>query len=523
MKKLQRFWRNEHLWLFLILLITVFLYFYHIVDWQYFSYDQARDFLIIKRILVDKKLTLIGPSLGVADGAYLPPFYYYLTAPFLLLSHFHLWGPDILCVFLGIGGILVFYFLAKEMFGVKPVLLATSFYAFNPFIIQAARHIRNPHLLPPLLLIFAFSSRRFLEKPSGILLFCASLSLGVAISLHITAIFFLPILIFLVAKQFRRRKFLSALFSILFCFSFYLPVFFFDLRHNFIVSKAVVTFFAEGESLWMQKLIRLSTFFYKIPLILFSGNYQKELLSLRSLPILPLEKVNFFPLNWWGILKLVFALITIFFIIYYSYKGLKYKPEKKKNFLFVIIFTFLGFGVSLLLPRGYSYFYYFYNLFPFLYLQLAGAFFMLLKKQKGFLAPFVIVFLVIIPLLPKGLRNETRPESYFLPPVGVISKDILEKKYDQDQVVLVSNLADSYRWEKNALEYRYFLEAIKDLKVLGDQVGDYQRANVLYLIDEGALKEPLSLGGMEMEAFGPKKVEKVWQVATGQKIYKLTR
>jgi len=54
-------------------------------------------------------------------------------------------------------------------------------------------------------------------------------------------------------------------------------------------------------------------------------------------------------------------------------------------------------------------------------------------------------------------------------------------------------------------------------------VGDYQQARVLYLVDEGDLKEPLKLGGMEMEAFAPKKIDKVWQVGTGQKIYKMTK
>jgi len=147
-----------------ILVIGAILRLYNLSVWQYFSYDQARDFLIIKKILLEGKFTLIGPSLGIADGAYLPPFYYYLTAPFLLLSRFHLWGPDFFSVLIGLGGVIVFYLLAKEMFGKKPAFLASLFYTLNPYMIQASRHIRNPHLQPLFLLLFAFYVLKFLEN-----------------------------------------------------------------------------------------------------------------------------------------------------------------------------------------------------------------------------------------------------------------------------------------------------------------------------------------------------------------------
>ncbi len=89
--------------------------------------------------------------------------------------------------------------------------------------------------------------------------------------------------------------------------------------------------------------------------------------------------------------------------------------------------------------------------------------------------------------------------------------------------VIAANVADNFRWEKNGIEYRYFLEAIYKLPVLGSEKDDYVQANVLYLIDEGGLKDPLKLGGMEMEAFTPKKIDRVWKIETGQTVYKLIK
>jgi len=96
------------------------------------------------------------------------------------------------------------------------------------------------------------------------------------------------------------------------------------------------------------------------------------------------------------------------------------------------------------------------------------------------------------------------------------------KSGSNDKVAVAANINESNRWEKNGIEYRYFLESLYELPFLGSKENDYKSANVLYLIDEGDLKEPLKMGGMEMETFRPAKIEKVWEVETGQKIYKMT-
>ena len=63
----------EFIFLCLITALAIFLRFYRINELHFFTYDQARDDLIVKRILVDHQWTLLGPQSSM-PGVYLPLF-----------------------------------------------------------------------------------------------------------------------------------------------------------------------------------------------------------------------------------------------------------------------------------------------------------------------------------------------------------------------------------------------------------------------------------------------------------------
>lgn len=525
---MRKTFRNETFWIGLVLILAAFLYLWEIKDRQYFSYDQARDYLIVKRILVDKKLTLIGPSIGIVDGAYLPPLYYYLLTPALMISKFHLWGPDVLSALFGVLAVLFFYLLARDIFGFYPAVIGSLFFTLNPFLIQAARHARNPHWLPVFVLLLAISFKRYYLDKKRNYLFIVFISLAVGICLHPTAIVFLPVLVFLSWQEFKNRKTKRLLFlSILVFTLFFLPVIFFDLRHGFLISKALLNHFLGKGNLsfgqnFLGRITRFLIFLLKIPIVFFSGTFKKELLSLRSMPISSLEKINLVSLaDRFDLFKLVIAGLGWLIVIFLNRIGLKSK--QKKIYQISLLLVILGFGVNFLLPLNYSYFYYFYNLFPFLLLLLSGALYQILRTfrptpvKKVFLT-IVFLFLAVLPLLPGGLKTEIRSEKYFLPACEIIAEDLSGRK-----AVIAGNNLDQERWEHNGLEYRYFLETTFKSRLLGVEVDDYRLANVLYFIDESKIDDPLKFRGMEMEAFGPGKIEANWQAETGQKIYKMGR
>lgn len=527
MKKLLHVLKSEYFWLSLIILLGAFLRFWKIEEWQYFSYDQARDYLIIKRIILDHKLTLVGPTV-LAPGVYLPPFYYYSLIPVLLISEFHLVGPDVYTAFLGTMSILIFFLLVKDLFGKKPALLSSLIFSLNPYLIHSSRHAWNPNTIYFFTLLFALSFERYLFDRKRNCLILASFCLSWAINLHYTALMLLPLLIFLWIKEFNQEKLSRQLLLSWFIFLFFIsPIFLFELRHNFPNTKGILTFFrgqSNNMSFWRilrQRILKMLVDWIKMPLVFFSGLNQSDNLTISSPPISPFDKVSLLnDIHDWSVkLKLAFFPMVVALPFFGLSKILR--SEKGRFIKVTFLFLGLGFMIRLFFPPNSFYFYHYTFLFPFSFLVVSLLFYILLENIKirpRIAGTLIAVIFCFASWLPKKIIDEPRTEKYFLPSCEIMAKDFDTKV----KTVIAANVNETTRWEHNGLEYRYFLEAIYRLPLSNWEKDDYEKADVLYLIDEGDLPEPLKLGGMEMEAFGPQKIEKVWRVETGQKIYKLT-
>lgn len=524
MEKIKKYFTSEWFWFGLIILIGAFLRLYKLEEWQYFTYDQARDYLIIKKMIVDGKLTLVGPTVSIAPGFFLPPFYYYSLAPFLWLFKFRLLGPDLYTTLFGIASIYVFYLLVKDLFNNKAALFCSFVFALNPYIIHTSRHAWNPNTIIFYILLFAFAGERYLFAKKRKYLLLVSFSLAWAISLHLTAVVFTPFLFYLFYKDIKAKKINLLNTSSLAPFViFFLPLVVFDLRHSFQVSKAGISFLknqSSGSPLLPELIHRGSQFFYdllKVPIMLMTGFFLERNITVRPSDISLLSDIRLS--NFSGSLDILkFALLMCAAIgLGISLKSLK----KDKRVIFVFSFVTLGFLIRFLFPITYFFFYYYLSLFPFIILLLGFLFEscqrkpLLIKK----LPVFSVAILSVLSLFPNFVKTDTRNEKYFSEAVKAIAKDYESGK----TVAIAANPNDRGRWEKNGLEYRFFLESKYSLPLGGWEPVDYREAEVLYLIDEGNLSDPLTLKGMEMGSFGPKKIEKVWEVPTGQKIYKMVK
>jgi 4-amino-4-deoxy-L-arabinose transferase-like glycosyltransferase len=518
MKNLKKVFGTDIFWLLLILSIGVFVRFWRINLWQYFTYDQARDYLIVKRIIVDHKLTLVGPTV-LAPGVYLPPFYYYSLIFPLLLFKFHLFGPDLYTALLGSLSIIVFFYLAKDFFGRFSAILASFIFALNPYLIQASRHAWNPNTISLFTLLFAFSFTKFTEQSKGKYLILAAFSLSWALNLHYTVVVFLPLLAYLFYKEFSQRKFSRYfLLAILVFVLFVSPLGFFELRHNFPNLKGISHFLESGSALKVgPKIVAVVTNAVKMPTTLIMGLNQEHNLTINPSHILLFDQINPFLGGTLTKFKIVIGfLLTLsgLFIL------LRSKTVPARVARMVGLFFSFGLLIRLIFPPGSFYFYHFTFLFPFVLLLPAVIFLSLSFSKPGRIAAiFLAVLISFLAFGSSSLKNEVKTESYFLSAAKVIAKDNLST----DKIAVAANLADPFRWDHNALEYRYFLETVYKIPSQNWESKDYKSANVLYLIDERGLKEPLKLGGMEVEAFAPRRIEKMWTTSNGQKIYKMKR
>lgn len=528
LKKRARRNKVELITLLFILGLAAFFRLWRLEETQYFTYDQARDFLIVKRIIVDRKLTLIGPTVLI-PGVYLPPLYYYSLVPALFIFNFHLLGPDIYTALLGVGAVFVFYLLSKELFGKLVASLTSLVFATLPMLVATSRQAWNPNTTCLFSLLFIFFIWKFLKERRWFWLYGASAVLGWGLNLHYSMIVLMPFLFLTFAWNAKKSyKFpLKPLFNLVILILFLSPLFLFELRHGFSISKNILTFFHQqsGESqAFISRFSRVLVDVFKMPFVLLAGHLIPGVESVKPSHIVLLDQLPIFSLKLspWQDFYFWFSLLITALIFITGVAAIVFQKDKKGLFL-VFSWLVLGTAIRLIIPLGSFYFYTYTFLFPAGLLLLANLIHVLTKWKRG----IVIVWIIIIIFLISGLRElfslptSKRSENYFQEAVTVIADDYFSQ--EPFDYVVAANNADPQRWDHNGLEYRYFLEALHALPRSGWEAADYQRAEALYLVDEGGLSDPLVLGGMEMESFKPTQVEKTWRLSNGDKVYKLVR
>ncbi len=240
--------KEFNLFVFLFLLIVAILAFfvrvYRVSDLLGFYYDQGRDALRIWEFWYKGKPFLVGPTTGL-QGIFLGPFYYYLIAPFYLVSGGNPIFPAIFLSFLSVVGIPLTFYLGWKMQNFLTGVVSSLISAFSYYIVLAGRWLANPTpiLLTSVLIIFLMW--RILDGGSKKeLKFCWLLFIAlVSISLHFevaSAVFYIPTLlvfyIFVYLTVIKSLPSIKTLFLgfLIFAFSL-LPQIFFNFRHDNIL------------------------------------------------------------------------------------------------------------------------------------------------------------------------------------------------------------------------------------------------------------------------------------------------
>lgn len=274
-----------------------------------FGFDQGRDYLAVKNIVVDHKLTLIGAELGAGSaglsGIFQGPFYYYfLSVPFILFNGNPV-GGNYLMFALGILTIIAGYYLGREMFGRLGGMLTALLISISPILIGGSRFIWNPHC-PPFFVILTFIFLyKFIVKKKGQHIFLSAFFAGfiynfeMAVSLPISLTLVLFCL-FLFRKELKYYLYLFSGFFLAF-----LPAILFEIRHDFMAVRGMLSYLA-GHS----GMSSISSSFYVINhLRAFVDNFKE------SFPIMGF--------NFSLILLLVIVAQSTFFLLKEKNKNLK--------------------------------------------------------------------------------------------------------------------------------------------------------------------------------------------------------
>lgn len=215
-------------------------------DFFYLS-DQARDFSLVRDIVIDHKLTLIGTHSGVG-GLFHGPLWLYMLIPFFILGKgnpfiFTYWYVTIPLITILIGFV-VGCRLYNKVFGILVAFLL----AINPILWGYINSTQAINLIPLLYIIFIYFVILYIRGKQNAFIFVVFL-VGLAFQFETaSAIALIPAVLIIALLNKRHIPQLRILFYSMLAFMLSLTTFIlFDLRHKFLILRATIQIFNQNQ------------------------------------------------------------------------------------------------------------------------------------------------------------------------------------------------------------------------------------------------------------------------------------
>jgi 4-amino-4-deoxy-L-arabinose transferase-like glycosyltransferase len=243
-------WIRKHaitLTVLLLLALGAYLRLYRISEYMTFLGDEGRDMMVMKRMIIDHKFTLLGPTASVG-GFFLGPIYYYFMLPFVWISGMNPAGAAVMVALFGIATIYLVYRVGKDFFDEWVGLAAASLYALSPVVIAYSRSSWNPNLVPFFSTLLIYLLWRVVVKAEKKWLFWIGVTLGIGLQLHYLFLFLFPVVGIWFLLFGREKSMLRPyLLGIVGFFVGYGPFLAFELRHGFPNTISIFRFLQAGE------------------------------------------------------------------------------------------------------------------------------------------------------------------------------------------------------------------------------------------------------------------------------------
>ena len=236
--------------LIVLFLLGLILRLYLLPSHLFFGPEQGRDMLVIRDIVVNHKLTLIGAKTDIS-GIFHGPFFYYLASiPFTFFQGNPL-AVSIFFVVLHALAVPLLYVLVFEITGKKRVsVIAAALFALSFQGIVYARWLSNPPLSILFVILFFLFLIRFLKGKLWNLIGAAVMYGFLGQVEFINYVLFGAVLIAVFFRYMRiwRRTpipilFLAVVIGSICAFGTYVL---FDLRHDFLITTSLIGLFKGG-------------------------------------------------------------------------------------------------------------------------------------------------------------------------------------------------------------------------------------------------------------------------------------
>jgi 4-amino-4-deoxy-L-arabinose transferase-like glycosyltransferase len=368
-----------------IFLLAFFLRFYRLEDFLHFADDEGRDALIIKEMVEEGKIPLLGPEASIGHF-HLGPIFYYFLFPFFSIFNNQPVAGAYLVALLGIVSIYFLWKLAKISFSKEAGFFAAYLYTTSFVVILHSRWSWNLNLIPFFVLVYLYSFWKVItSKEKNLWFYLWIFALGVMLQLHASAFLFLPISLVLLLvhrPKLTGRNFLVGFLILLILF---LPFFIYEFAHEFENYYKMTKMLSEQvgtqsivDTAW-NNVANFGKFTNAIIFVNFSG------LNVNLL----FKNIDT------SYLSVLLGFLLLFTLLIFSI-SLAFKNKEQKGFRLIILVTFLLSGGFLIFEKG-LYLHYFIIYFPLIFLFLG--FLLSFFYQKIFLGKILALgFTFIISL-----------------------------------------------------------------------------------------------------------------------------
>ncbi|MEK7100416.1 MAG: glycosyltransferase family 39 protein [Patescibacteria group bacterium] len=461
----------------LILLIGAFMRLYRIDQYMTFLGDEGRDSIIVRNLLVHADPILIGPGTSVG-GMYLGPLYYYFMAPFLLLSGFSPVGPAVGVALLGVITIYLIYLAGSSWFSREAGLISATLFAISPTVITFSHSSWNPNIMPFFALLTVYTIWKVYKYKQYKYLILSAISFAFVLQSHYLGVLLLPVLFLFWLISTVPWKYTTV--SIL-VFGFLMsPLLIFDIRHDWMNSKALYKFITVREE--VVSINPLNSISRVYPLLM---QVNSSMLAAKTEPLGQIASIS----------------IILFLVLI---------PFRNKKML---ILWFASGIIGLSLYKQNIYDHYFGFLFPVPFLLIGVILQKIYESKYRIFSILFFSILVFVNLLNNPFRNY--PNNQLQRAKNVSSKvlEIAGSKPFNLAVLAERNYEDGYR---------YFMEVANAQVMHADRWDQKTIVDTLMVICEMSEDkcDPTHSPKAEVANFGWSKIEDKW-IVDGVIIYKL--
>lgn len=265
---MRRFIRKELLVLYLIILVGSFLRLQGVFTNSFaFTYDVGRDMLSLWNIVYNHKIILIGATTGL-PGVFYGPWWYYLLAPFFIIFSGNPQGIALTMSFIGILTIIFGFIFGKRLGGNFLGLSLAAVISVSPVMVSLSAQIWNPNVAPLFVVLILLILNELHKKDKSKYYFLLGLLLAFNIDLEIVfgLLLSIGIILSIIFTLKRKISIKSIFYFALGGLIIFAPRIFFELRHQFLMTKSFISFFSGGNSSYDVSTI-LNTFISRLNIL----------------------------------------------------------------------------------------------------------------------------------------------------------------------------------------------------------------------------------------------------------------